>query len=245
MDVFNKVCIITGASAGIGLATAREFAARGAKLVLAARSVNKLEALVEELYRQVHQPGYECFFWPTDMRDHAAVYELIEQAWVRFGQIDILINNAGLGAVGTVAEINPAIFRQICETNVFGPLYAMQAVVPRMRQTGGGLIINISSIVSKMHIRGLGAYAATKVALNMIGETAREELAADNIRVITVFPRQTATDFGRNALGDQRPRQAQRNFFQGGHGAGDSPELVARKILEAAEHEPAEQYMDR
>jgi short-subunit dehydrogenase len=94
-------------------------------------------------------------------------------------------------------------FKQIIELNVFGPLYAMQAVIPIMRQAGVGMILNISSMISKMKIPGLATYAATKSALNKITETARIELEADNIRVITVYPRMTATDFGKNSLGSR------------------------------------------
>jgi NAD(P)-dependent dehydrogenase (short-subunit alcohol dehydrogenase family) len=148
---------------------------------------------------------------------------MVEQAFQHYGRIDILINNAGQAAAGTVARVSRDSFLRNIELNVFGPLVALQAAVPLMRQGGGGLIINISSMVSKMHIPGLGAYAATKSALNMLSDTARGELAADNVRVITVYPRLTATDFGRNSLGDQRMRQSQRAGAST-VAAGDSPE---------------------
>jgi short-subunit dehydrogenase len=239
MDVSGKVTIITGASAGIGLAAARCFAAAGAKVVLAARSADKLAALAAELQAQ----GQEAVSLPADMRDRAAVERMVAQAFERFGRIDILINNAGQAAAGTVADVDLEDFRQILELNVFGPLFAIQAVVPRMRQGGGGLILNISSMVSRMHIPGLAAYAATKTALNMLSETARAELAPENIRVVTVYPRSTSTDFGKNSLGNRELRQRQR----AGAAANivvDSPEKVAEKILEAARTEPAEQFME-
>ena len=245
MDIPGKVTIITGASAGIGLITARRFAAAGAKLVLVARSADKLAALAEELAGQ----GREALPLPADMRDPVAVDQMIEQAAAHYGRIDILINNAGQAAAGTVAQVNPDDYRQIIELNLFGPLYAIQAAVPKMRQGGGGLIINISSMVTKMHIPGLAAYASTKSALNMLSDTARVELAPDNIRVITVYPRLTATDFGKNSLGNQWMRQGQR-----GHGApsgapagmptADTAEFVAERILDAAQREPADQFMD-
>jgi short-subunit dehydrogenase len=237
MDVSGKVVIITGASGGIGLATAQRFAGAGAKVVLVARSTDKLTALAKELRSQ----GHDALPMTADMRDQKAVSRMIDQAVRHYGCIDILINNAGQAAAGTVAEVNPDDLRQILELNVFGALYAIQAVVPKMRQGGGGLIINISSMVTKMHIPGLGAYAATKTALNMLSETARVELAAENIRVITVYPRLTATDFGKNSLGNEQLRQRQRASVSSM--TPDSPELVAEKILEAAQKEPAEQYM--
>ena len=238
MDIANRVVIITGASAGIGEITARRFADAGAKVVLVARSADKLKTLAEELVRQ----GHDALAIPADMRNREAVGRMVEQAFRHYGRIDILINNAGQAAAGTVAEVNPEDFQRILELNVFGPLYAIQAVVPKMRQDKGGLIINISSMVSKMHIPGLAAYAATKVALNMLSETARVELAAENIRVISVHPRLTATDFGKNSLGHRQLRERQRASTAGSQ-APDPPELVADKILEAAQREPAEQYM--
>jgi short-subunit dehydrogenase len=239
MDIAGKVCIITGASEGIGLATARCFAAKGAKVVLAARSTDKLTALAEELTGQ----DQEALPIPTDMRDPVAVGQLIDQTYKHYGRIDVLINNAGQAAAGNVADVKIEDFQAIWELNVLGVLYAIQAVVPKMRQGGGGLIINVSSMVSKMNLPGLAAYAATKAALNQLSATGRAELAAENIRVLTVYPRMTATDFGIHSLGNRAVRQQQRTGAIA-RTVVDSPEYVAEKILEAAEKEPAEQYMD-
>ena len=239
MDLKDKVVLITGASAGIGLATARAVTAAGAKVVLAARSTDKLTQLAEELRRE----GHEALVVPTDMRNQAEVAQLVESTIQRYGRIDVLINNAGQAVAGTVADLDLEHYRQVIELNMLGPVYAIQASVPKMRAQGGGIIINVSSMVSKMHIPGLGGYASTKSALNMLSDTARGELASDNIRVITVYPRMTATDFGRNSLGNRQMRQQQR-----GNAAPerviDSPEYVAEKILEAIQKEPAEQFMD-
>ncbi len=238
MEVQGSVVVITGASAGIGQATARRFAAEGARMVLAARSADKLERLVAELQSQ----GHEAVAIATDMRDQEQAGRMIEAAVERFGRIDILINNAGQAAAGTIADVNLDYMRQIIELYVFGPLYAMQAAIPHMRQAGGGVIIHISSMVSKMNIPGLSAYAATKAALNMLSATARGELAADNIRVVTMFPRTTSTNFGPNSLGNRDLRSRQRAAAH--HVQVDSADQVAEKILQAAREEPAEQYMD-
>ena len=237
MEVQGKVVMITGASMGIGEATARVFAGAGAKLVLAARSADKLEAVAHSLPNEA-----ETLIVPTDMTDQAQVKALMEKAYERFGRIDILINNAGQAAVGPVADINPDLYRQIIELNLFGPLHAIQAVVPKMKAQGGGVIINISSSVSKMAIPGIGAYASTKYALNGLSLTARHELAPDNVRVVLFHPGQTATDFGKNALraenmGNWRPGGNQPMLKP------DSAEAVAHKILEAALTEPAEMEM--
>jgi short-subunit dehydrogenase len=239
MELKDKVVLITGASAGIGLATARSLAAAGAKVALAARSTDKLTQLAEELQRD----GQAALVVPTDMRNQAEVAQLVETTVQHYGQIDVLINNAGQAVAGTVAEVDVDQFQQVIELNVLGPIYAMQASVPKMREHGGGIIINVSSMVSKMHLPGLGGYAATKAALNMLSDTARGELAPDNIRVITIYPRMTATDFGRNSLGNRPMREQQRGSAAPGIII-DSAEYVAEKILEAIQKEPAEQFMD-
>ncbi len=239
MDTIGKVAIVTGASAGIGQAAARRLASAGARTVLAARSAEKLQALAAEL----KSCGWEALAVPTDMRTKSQVDRLAETAFQHFGRIDILVNNAGQGLAGLVENVGLDELWKIIELNLLGPLYAMQAVIPRMRQAGGGLIVNVSSMVSKMHIPGLSGYAATKAALNILSETARYELAGDNIKVCTVFPRLTATDFGKNSLGNPELRSRQRS------GGGDpvtvdTADFVAGKILQAIQTEAAEQYME-
>ncbi len=222
---------------GIGEATARVFAEAGAKLVLAARSADKLEAVAQGLPAQA-----ETLTVPTDMTDRAQVKSLIQKAYERFGRIDILINNAGQAAVGPIATVPPELYRQIIELNLFGPLHAMQAVIPKMKVQGGGVIINISSNVSKMAIPGIGTYASTKYALNGLSLTARNELAADNIRVVLFLPGMTATEFGKNSLREE----SMNNWRPGGGQPMPQPgtaEEVARQILEAAINEPAEAGM--
>lgn len=236
MQIRDKVVFITGASGGIGLATVRRFAAEGARLALVARSTETLERISQELRQQ----GHEALPLTADVRDASQVGRAVEETVSHFGRLDVLINNAGQAAAGTIADVDPADFRQILDLNVFGPLAAMQAVIPVMRQKGGGLIINISSMVTRMHIPGLAAYAATKSALNMLSDTARVELAPDNIRVVSVYPRMTATNFGKNSLGNRATRHEQRQS----PAPTDSAEFVAEKILAAAVNEPEDQYMD-
>ena len=237
MNIQDTVVIVTGASMGIGAATARVFAEAGAKLVLAARSADKLAAVAQSLPAQT-----ETLIVPTDMTDLVQVQALIDAAYAHFGRIDILINNAGQSAVGPIATVNPDHYRQIIELNLFGPLHAIQAVVPKMRAQGGGVIINISSNVSKMAIPGIGAYASTKYALNGLSLTARNELAGDNIRVVLFHPGLTATDFGKNSMRDE----TMAGWRPGGNRpmpTPDSAEAVAENILQAAIAEPAEASM--
>src|SRR5437899_10908814 len=237
MDIQDKVVIITGASEGIGLATARLFAQEGAKVALAARSADTLHTIVNEL----HEQHREAVAVPTDMRNKDAIEALVDSVFQQYGRIDILINNAGQAVRGNVADVDIDQFRQVFELNVLGPVEAMQALIPKMRQNGGGLIINVSSDVTHMHLPVISAYAATKAALNMISDTAREELASENIRITTMLPRATATNFGKNSLAT--PKTHQLRPPQGGPEP-DSAEAVAQKILEAARNEPHEQYMD-
>ncbi len=224
MDIPGKVVVITGASSGIGMATARRAAALGAQVAVVARSADVLNTLTAELNEQ----GATAVAFTADLRDPAQARHAITAAAERFGRIDVLINNAGQSAVGHVADVDLDAFRQIVELNVFGPVAAMQAAIPFMRANGGGVIVNVSSSVAKMQILGLGAYAATKAAISKLSATARDELEPENIRVLTFYPGQTATAFGHNALGSQQARQGLRGSLSG---QPDAPELVAERLL--------------
>ncbi len=237
MEIRGTVAIITGASAGIGLTTARLFAEHGARVALAARSSDKLAVLAGELQ--------DSFAIPTDMRDVASVERMVRAVHDHYGRIDLLVNNAGQGMYMPVERIDLAQYREIMELNLFGPLRAMQAVIPIMRAQGGGMIVNISSDVAKKQIPGIGAYASTKSALNTLTLTARAELAADNIRVSVMAPNLTATGFGRNAITSQtrNPGAWPADTRRPGMPIPDPVEKVAAKILEAVQSEVAEQTM--
>ena len=229
MDVQDKIVIITGASAGIGEATARLLTQHGAKCGLVARSAEKLATLAAEL------PG--SFPYPADLRDEAAARAMIAAVHAHYGRIDVLINNAGRGFYGTpVEEIDTNELREIFALNVIAPLVAMQAVIPIMRGQGGGLILNVSSTLSREHVPMIGAYASTKYMLNGLTLTAREELLPDNIRVILVLPGRTATNFQRNAIRVHRDLRM-------ADPAGDPVGHVAERILVAIQEEPSEQHM--
>jgi len=193
MEIKNKVIIVTGASGGIGLAIARYLARQGAKVVLAARSGEKLQALAKEI------PGSLAI--TTDMRKPEDIDNLILKTASVFGRVDVLINNAGQGIYGPVEKINIDDYKKVMELNVYGVIRAMQAVIPQMKKQGGGTILNVSSLVSKNYFPYLGAYASTKYALNALSLTARQELAKDNIIVSVFHPKMTETDFSKNALG--------------------------------------------
>ena len=222
MQIKDKIAIVTGASGGIGLAVAKRLAQEGAKVVLAARSADKLKQLEREI------PG--SFAVPTDMRKQEDIHQLVQQTEQKFGRIDILINNAGQGLLSPVESIDLKDYREIMELNVFAVLEAMQAVIPIMRQQGGGAILNVSSLVSKNYFPQLGGYASTKYALNALSLTARQELASDKIVVSVFHPKMTATEFGQNARGE--------TYHSGAGRPGmtiDTPEAVAEKMIQLIE----------
>lgn len=230
MKIQDSVVIVTGASGGIGLATARLLAERGAKVVLAARSEDKLSALEAEIPNS--------FAIPTDMRKEAEIKRLIDQTMQNFGRIDVLVNNAGQGLMAPLETINISEYRDVMELNVFSVLYAMQLVIPIMRAQGGGMILNVSSMVSKNYYPGLAAYASTKYALNALSLTARAELASDHIVVSVFHPKMTATEFGANARGASYDSSAGRPGM-----SVDTAEDVAKAMIEQIESEGAEANM--
>lgn len=234
MDVRGKVVLVTGASEGIGAATARLLTARGAKVALVARSIDKLDELTGELD--------DSYAVRADLTQPESITAMVEAVVEHYGRIDVLVNNAGRALRAPVSDVKIADFQNIIDLNLYGPLSAMQAVIPHMRKQGGGSIVNVSSNVSKMAIPTIGAYAATKYALNGLTLTARGELADDGIVVTVMYPGQTATNFGRNATVDQSMASAPPPSG-GSNTTPDTAQDVAERILEAITDGPAEQYM--
>lgn len=230
MKIKDSIVIVTGASSGIGLAVAKNLAHTGAKVVLSARSAEILKKLEKEIP--------DSFAMPADMRQPEDVQTLIDETVKKFGRIDILINNAGQGLRAPVEKIDLEEYKSVMELNVFSVVRAMQLVIPIMRKQGGGMILNISSMVSKNYFPELAAYSSTKYALNAISLTARQELASDKIVVGVFHPKMTATDFGKNALGTKYESRAGRP----GMGV-DTPEEVAEAIAKQIESEEPEAMM--
>jgi short-subunit dehydrogenase len=232
MDVKYKAAIVTGASSGIGLATARLLAKRGAKVALVSRSEEKLIKLSAEIPNSIAVP--------TDMTNIPQIRSMVEQTAERFGGVDILINNAGQGYDAPVEKTDINIFHHIFELDVIGPLVAMQQVIPLMRRQGEGFIVNISSGTALMYLPNMGAYSASKRALASISLTAREELKKDNITVNVVYPYITLTEFEKNTIkinGKDEYQVSNAPFPP------DSSEDVAQKILEGIESGEAEIFI--
>jgi NAD(P)-dependent dehydrogenase (short-subunit alcohol dehydrogenase family) len=186
----GRVIIVTGASSGIGAATARLLHQAGAHPVLAARRADRLEALGKELDGTLAVP--------TDVTDPDRWRTLVDATVDRHGRLDGLVNNAGAGGFYRIEDLDPEEYLQLYNLNVVSVVNGIQAVLPHLRAAGGGRIVNVSSGSVKTAETNpmTGAYAATKAALNVLTHAARMQLADDNIRVSVVSPAITATEFG-------------------------------------------------
>lgn len=231
----RQVAIITGASMGIGEATASLFAARGYAVVLAARSAERLETVAARIRRA----GGTALAMPTDVTDRAAVAALAQQTLAAYGRVDVLVNNAGRGLMGTVAAMDPDEFEALLRLNVVAPVLCLQAVVPPMRAQGGGVIVNVSSVAEKMPIPFLGPYSASKIALSYLSDAARMELSRDNIAVVNVLPGNTITAFGQNEIhAAPDPTVNLSRYRHLGEPIGVPPSVVAAAIWQAVERRP-------
>jgi NADP-dependent 3-hydroxy acid dehydrogenase YdfG len=187
LDLAGAAVIVTGASAGIGAATARLLHENGAFPVLAARRADRLAALSSQLGGALAVP--------TDVTDRAAVRRLAELVVQRHGRIDALVNNAGVSLHESLDRLDLDEFTRVLDLNVVSVLAMTQAVLPAMRAQEAGRIVNISSGTTRMAPPGVGGYAATKAAVNMLTAVARQELEGDGIAVSLVVPSITATEF--------------------------------------------------
>jgi short-subunit dehydrogenase len=218
----NKVIVVTGATSGIGLATARTLVARGARVVAVGHRQAALDQVAVEL------PGTLPIL--ADLAHPAEAHAMLEAAHSALGRIDVLINNAGQGYEAAVADADAGLYADLYGLNVQGPLATMCAAIPHMRSAGGGRIINVCSPVARLVLPGLGLYASTKAALRVLTLTARGELAKDGIVVSLFYPYITTSGFGERtyrsgtavpgALGNAMPDP-------------DPPEFAAQQLVAA------------
>lgn len=189
----EQVILITGASSGIGAALAQYLASqsRGIQLVLAARRQDKLE----EVATLCRQAGADVLVIPTDIAQVEQAQALARKAVEHFGRVDSLINNAGYGQMGPVELIPPASIQRQFQVNILGPLTLIQALIPGMRQQGGGRIINMSSLGGRMAFPFGGLYSGSKFALEGLSDALRMELAPFNIKVSVIEPGPVSTNF--------------------------------------------------
>src|ERR1051325_5802059 len=198
----GRVAVITGASMGIGEAIAKLFLEQGARVVLLSRDSGRVEAARARIGNIDGTLALAC-----DVRNREEIDRAIGLTMHHYQRIDIWINNAGHGILDSVAAVSMANARETFETNFFGAMEAMQAVLPIMRQQGSGSIINISSVAGHIPIPFHGVYSATKFAMNALGKAARIELSAAGNNVLTVCPGYVRTEFAANAIKGAEPKR--------------------------------------
>jgi NAD(P)-dependent dehydrogenase (short-subunit alcohol dehydrogenase family) len=182
MEIRNSIIIITGASSGIGAATARELARQGATIVLAARRAEQLNALAAE----IEWAGGRALAVPTDISQREAIDRLVQTTIDTYGRVDVLINNAGIGEGSAVLSSPDAEMQQLLTINLLAPARCIQAVVPHMQHQGRGVIVNIGSVAGELGVSGL--YSATKFGLRGLNDALRRELRQYNIAVVLIAP---------------------------------------------------------
>lgn len=190
-DLTGKVAVITGASSGIGEATARLLAEEGVQLVLAARRKERMDALVEEL-------GDKAVAIACDVGDMGEVTALFDAVRERFGGLDLLFNNAGMGINGPFAQTKPEDWKTQIDANLYGVLNCTQAAIPLMRGRPGAMISSVSSVGGRYGIAGWSVYNATKFAVVGFHDALRKELGPDGIRVSVIEPGAVWTEWGHN-----------------------------------------------
>ena len=221
VDVSGKVVVVTGASMGIGEAIAKIFADRGSRVVLLSRDAGRAEAARGRIGHTDRTLALSC-----DVRNREEIDRVLSLTLHHFQRIDLWVNNAGHGLQDSVAHMDTAACRDMFDTNFFGTVFAMQAVIPVMKQQGSGTIANISSVAGHIPLPFNAAYSATKFAMNAFGKAARVELRDFGIYVMTVCPGYVRTNFGANALRGQELKTVRPSTVRG-----ISAQRVARAVL--------------
>jgi short-subunit dehydrogenase len=191
----NAVIVITGASSGIGRATAIEFARQGAQLVLAARSKSNLHETADTC----EELGAEVLVVPTDVSDKDQVNRLARRAVKEFGKIDVWVNNAGVGLYARFDEAPEDDYRQLIETNLFGCIYGARAAIAEFEKHGRGVLINVSSQLALGGGAYASAYAVSKYGVRALSDALRQEFRDTDIHICTVYPASTDTPFFQHA----------------------------------------------
>lgn len=195
----GKVAVVTGASSGIGAATAEALAAEGASVVIAARREERLE----DLKQRIEADGARAVTVQCDVTDEEQAHELVRRASEEFGQVDIVVNNAGVMLLSRVEKSRSDEWRQMFDVNVLGLLYVTDAAVAAMKEQGSGHLVNISSVAGRESNPMTGVYSGTKYAVNAISEALRAELAQDGIRVTIIEPGAVATELPEHITDDE------------------------------------------
>lgn len=219
----RRVVVVTGASAGIGRAAAIAFAREGARVAVAARRAERLE----QLRAEIEAAGGECLPVPTDVGDREQVERLLVETVRCYGRVDIWINNAGYGLLGTVEQTSAEEMTRMWETNYMGVFHGCQAALRQMREQGEGHIMNVSSMVARLPLPLSAAYTATKSAVQGLSDALALEVEGSGIRVSTLMVGLTATEFGEAQVKKIRATPAP-------FGPAASAEAVAARIVRCA-----------
>ncbi|GGB27947.1 SDR family oxidoreductase [Allosediminivita pacifica] len=202
-NISGKVIVITGASSGMGEATARDLAAKGARLALGARRQDRLDAIVNE----IKDAGGEALAVATDVTRQEDVQKLVEAAKDAYGRVDVIFNNAGLMPLSPLESQRVDEWNQMIDVNMKGTLYGISAVLPVFKEQKSGQIINVSSVYGHKAVPNGAVYCATKFAVRALSESLRQEVKDYNVRVTVISPGAVDTELTEHisepGLGDQ------------------------------------------
>jgi len=216
-NIDGKVVVITGASSGLGEATARHLVSLGARVVLGARRIDRLKALVEELAAK----GGQAIAFETDVTDRDQVKHLVDAAVEAFGRIDVLINNAGLMPHSPLERLKVEDWDRMIDVNLKGVLYGIAAALPHMQNQKAGHIINVSSVAGHKVSPNGAVYSATKHAVRALSEGLRQEVKPWNIRTTVISPGAVATELPNSAT-EPDVAQGMKAFYEATAIAADS-----------------------
>ncbi|MBO5340854.1 MAG: SDR family oxidoreductase [Oscillospiraceae bacterium] len=194
----NKVAVVTGGTLGIGLATARILAREGATVVICGRSQDKLDAAIAA----AKEEGILLQGKTADVTDEASFAAFSHWVWSEFGRVDILVNNAGRGSPGAALSLEKEVWQNVLDTNLTSVWNCSKVISPYMERSGGGAIVNVSSLSGRIAFTHQGAYPVSKAGVNALTRVMASELAAKNIRVVAVAPGFTETEMLKKKYGD-------------------------------------------
>jgi len=227
----DKIALVTGGSSGIGLAAAKQLAAQGAHVWLAARRREVLEAALKEVETARRDPSQHCGIVAADVSDAGQAARVIDEVTKAAGTPEVVINSAGITQPGYIQALPLEVFRRLMEVNYYGTVYVTKAALPGMLERGAGHIINISSMAGYVGVFGYSAYGASKFAVAGFSEVLRAEMKPHGIRVSVAFPPDTDTP----QLAYEQPFKPAETKAISGTAKALSAEIVARSILKQAE----------